>query len=619
METCWTKNLHALQQRNPELAQRLQSCDLNPSQFVIGKAQDSSPVIGMRLANGQCAALGHSVSPQQDAVNWVGGLATEFKENANVLLLGFGTGYHPRALFEASNPQTQIWVAEPNLLLFKTALHAMDVSDLLASDRVHLLVGQTEKDTASLLFRGSASYRTLAQGIRLAMPVYAQHLYAEYIQRLTHEINETMQLHKLRFNTSEQQGEQVTRHCLANLPAVLNSAPVLTLLSAFPGCPALVVAPGPSLQEQLPGIAACRDRVILIAVDTAHRILLHHDIQADFVVALDFTDLNAKHFDGIHDTATHLVAFPGIHPAIVEQYNRRTFFFDHSSSTDGKPGATPLLKLLRALPPLGDIISYGSTAHAAYHLARLMGCSPIVLVGNDLSFPNDRQYSPGAMQNDLEKAENGEMPSIEIPANDGRTVKTIGLYKIYLDTFGELIQGTGGMVCNPSPHGAQIANAAYRPWEELLSGFPSKPIDKRGIAACAVSRHLVSNRSILGEIKDLLHDCRSTRKELQKIIVKLNRLSPTAASFQRDMLAILKQFMELMQRRERPLAISTPLCSRSTVAFIGQLENVGIVGGKTPEENQIARHRCQDFFEDIAKALKTNAALLQSAIQACSS
>jgi len=197
METCWTKNLHALQQRNPELAQRLQSCDLNPSQFVIGKAQDSSPVIGMRLANGQCAALGHSVSPQQDAVNWVGGLATEFKENANVLLLGFGTGYHPRALFEASNPQTQIWVAEPNLLLFKTALHAMDVSDLLASDRVYLLVGQTEKDTANLLFRGSASYRTLAQGIRLAMPVYAQHLYAEYIQRLTHEINETMRSHAI--------------------------------------------------------------------------------------------------------------------------------------------------------------------------------------------------------------------------------------------------------------------------------------------------------------------------------------------------------------------------------------------------------------------------------------
>jgi hypothetical protein len=536
-------------------------------------------------------------------------LATEFKENANVLLLGFGTGYHPRAFFEASNAQTQIWVAEPNLVLFKTALHAMDVSNLLASDRVHLLVGRSEKDTASLLFRGPASYRTLAQGIRLAMPVYAQHLYAEYIQRLTHEINETMQLHKLRFNTSEQQGEQVTRHCLANLPAVLNSTPVLNLLSAFPGCPALVVAPGPSLQEQLPGIAACQDRVILIAVDTAHRILLHHDIQADFVVALDFTDLNAKHFDGIHDTTTHLVAFPGIHPAIVEKYNRRTFFFDHSSSTDGKPGATPLLKLLRTLPPLGDVISYGSTAHAAYHLARLMGCSPIVLVGNDLSFPHDRQYSPGAMQNDLKKTENDEMPSIEIPANDGRTVKTIGLYKIYLDTFGELIQGTGGTVCNTSPHGAQIANASYRPWEEVQSTFPSSYIDKRGI----------SKRILIEEIKALMHDCRSARKELQKIIAKLNRLSPTAASFQRDMLDILKQFMELMQRRERPLAISTPLCSRSTVAFIGQLGNVGIVGGKTPEENQIARQRCQDFFEDIAKAFKTNAALLQSAIQACSS
>ena len=452
----WRSNLNALTSRHPDLARRLDGVPITPDRFIAARSADGSPILGVKLDEQKTVALAHTSEPRREADEWAAGLGEVVLKGGHVLLFGFGSGYHALSLHGLSDSETVIWITEPDFALLKAAFHLMDFSVLISSSRIRFLAGLSEEETVQALFEGPNGHRMRSQGIRLAFTGISSQLYGDSIKRLSALVEETLQFEGLKFRTSEIQGKTILNNVLANLPLVLEGAPVLRLQGACPGVPVLVIGPGPSLDEAIPLIEASQNNTILIAVDTAHRILLQHGIESDLVVSLDFTELNARHFETVESDCALLVAFPGIDPAISHKYHGRSFFFDHAGSVEYAPGATSFFNELTSLGPLGKLVSYGSTAHAACHLARMMGCSPIVLVGNDLAFPSDRWYAGGAMQNDLEQPDRETETLLDVPSNDGGTVKTSGLYKLYLDSFAELIRGTAGVVVNTSPLGARI-------------------------------------------------------------------------------------------------------------------------------------------------------------------
>ncbi|MBD3265306.1 DUF115 domain-containing protein [bacterium] len=613
----WEKNIATLHQTHPSLARDLERVPLEPERYRPAQAGDGSPVVALKLQNGRFAALGHSQSPVSDAQAWAKQFPDEMKVGANLLMMGFGSGYHPLALYEQTNSDTQIWIVEPDKVLFKTALYLMDFTSLFRSKRILFFVGASERETAQRLFDGKGSFRTLAQGIRLVSPPMSQYFYGTYIQNLSQAIQERIQFQGYALNTSEEQGRIIVNNILSNLPFLRQGLPVLSLISKLAGIPAYVIGPGPSLQDSIPLLHSLKGRGIVIAIDTAHRILLNHGIQADLVVSLDFTELNAKHFEAIEDDEAWLVAFPGIDTRITKQYAGKTLFYDHAGNADYSSGATQFLKSMNSISPLGDLISYGSTAHIAYHCARMMGCSPIVLIGNDLAVSGDRQYTQGAMQENLENKENA--PLMDVPSNDGGSVKTIPLYKLYLNTFAELIQRTGGCVINTSPHGAQIPGVPYRAVDEILTEFPRQPFDWHAVIPKDKKRVIPCGESLREELMQYGSACRRARKGLQKLRGKLETVSPHSSPFKKEMLQFMKELAKFIYQEEAAVNISTALCSRKTVAFLGQLGDVGMFGGSTPEANQVAWQRTDDFFHDLLSAFKTNADLIFEAVGRCDS
>ena len=597
MGPIWQKNLLALQQEAPALAQSLLSDFQVTELYRTGSAQDGSPLVGIKMENGQYAALGHSLSPARDAQNWVKSLGSDVLNYGNVLLLGTCSGYHPLALFQEISSETHLWINEPDKNLFRVILQILDLSALIRSKRVHFLVGLDVQETVKYLFSGSESFRVISQGLRLVHPPLSQHLYGEYVRNLAKAIQESFHFECLKFNTTELQGETILKNILANLPLVIQSAPVLSLLSKAAGIPALLIGPGPSLEEAIPSIRKMQDSSMVIAIDTAHRILLRHGIQADIVVSLDFTELNSKHFEGFDPDEAFLVAFPGIDPRIPQKYLGRTFFYNHSGNINYTPGATQFFDTLESLGPLGTIISYGSTAHSAYHLARLMGCSPIVLIGNDLAFPSEKRYARGAMQNDLKPDANMEELILDVLSNDGNPVKTIALYKIYLDAFGELIEGTGGVAMNVSIHGAKIAHCPYMPIEKVMAGFPSAKVDKSFLRIRSQQNFLDKKVDILDEMDTLVESCRRARKKLQRLINDYETINPAEPGYPTKMLQFWKSFVVLMSEEERAMRISTALCSRSSVTLMGNMGNSGFLRGQSPEQSKEAYSQGEIFFK----------------------
>ncbi|MDX9754113.1 MAG: DUF115 domain-containing protein [bacterium] len=597
----WQSNLECLRPIQPALAEQLIRCPLDENRYPLAVAKDGSPLLTIFLNDGRFAALGHHEFPAQEALGWVDTLGPHFLNSGNLLLLGVGSGYHLLALFQRTNANTHLWIVEPDLVLLKKVLHLHDFRPCLSSRRVRLLSGLSPEETARALFEGPAAHRSLGQGIQLACPPFAQALYRPFLQELARAIPETVALQRLKFETAQQQGAVLLRQILANLPQVVEGTPVSALFSKAAGIPALVVAPGPSLEPALPLLRAAQSKALLIVVDTACRILEKHDLQADLVVSLDFTELNTRHFEGLRSESLYLVAYPGVHPAIPALFRGRAFFYDHVSTVRYAPGASPLLSTLTALGSLGQLISYGSTAHAAYHLARMMGCAPIVLVGNDLAFPADRRYARGAMQETLPENEQAEA-AFTVPANNGKPVKTSALYKIYLDSFAELIQGTGGFVWNTSAEGARIAGCPYRPLSDFVVKWNA--IDKCFLASAL--HH--PSRPCLADLKTqaqaLAARCQAAGKRVQRLLNQANRLSPHASGFSREMLALLKTLHQAIQQDEAVSNLAAGLCSRSTLAFLSQKDNVSLVGDGKPEHNAIALQRCVGLLTEFHQAYR---------------
>ncbi|HMF61689.1 MAG TPA: 6-hydroxymethylpterin diphosphokinase MptE-like protein, partial [Vicinamibacterales bacterium] len=176
---------------------------------------------------------------------------------------------------------------------------------------------------------------------------------------------------------------------LRNAPAIAAAGDTAVLTGAFTGVPTLIVAAGPSLDRNLPGIVKCRDRVLLIAVDTALRPLLAAGVQPDFVVAVDPSEANASHLVELPPCPeTWLVAEGSLDPEGLRHFAGRTFFF---RVADHHPW--PWLRGLGV--DRGRLRAWGSVLTTAFDLALTMECDPIVFAGADLAFTGGRPYARG--------------------------------------------------------------------------------------------------------------------------------------------------------------------------------------------------------------------------------
>jgi hypothetical protein len=176
---------------------------------------------------------------------------------------------------------------------------------------------------------------------------------------------------------------------LHNLPEILAGYDVRSLTDFYAGCPAIIAGAGPSLDEVVGALGQTRDRAVLIAADTALRPLLNHGLSPQLVVAVDPQALNARHFHALPDCSrSWLVGEASIDPTVIAPFDRRTFWF---RVADHQPW--PWYHELGI--DAGRIDVWGSVLTAAFQVAVLAGCDPIVLVGADLAFTGGRPYCRG--------------------------------------------------------------------------------------------------------------------------------------------------------------------------------------------------------------------------------
>lgn len=176
---------------------------------------------------------------------------------------------------------------------------------------------------------------------------------------------------------------------LGNVSAITRGADVGALRGAYAGTPAVVVGAGPSLDAVMPALAAVSQHALVIATDTTLRPLLHAGVAPALVAGLDPSLANARHFLALPELRhTWLVAESALAPSAVRPFGDRTFWFRAAAHH-------PWPFLAASGVQVSELPVWGSVLTAAFQVALLAGCDPIVFVGADLAFTGGRPYARG--------------------------------------------------------------------------------------------------------------------------------------------------------------------------------------------------------------------------------
>jgi hypothetical protein len=305
-----------------------------------------------------------------------------------VFIPSIGLGYGFRELLERLPEHCHVLCVEFDEALMRLA--AEQAAPFLPDDpRLTIVRADNPAPVQEILERlRPASFRrvvtlTLCGGARLYPDFYKK--VEEYLRR---EVNSYWQ-NKM---TLIHMGTIYVKNLIANL-SLIPQARDLSSLAVHK--PLLVVGAGPSLSASLPLINKLKERMAILAVDTALPVLLGSALRPDFIFALEPQFININDFHCLTDEAIPIIADLSSSPQVLRYCllakGLPLYLFSsqfHSLAILERLSAQGLLP--EPVPALGSV------GVAAVYAALRMTGQPIFLAGLDFSYPFSKTHARGA-------------------------------------------------------------------------------------------------------------------------------------------------------------------------------------------------------------------------------
>ncbi len=289
-------------------------------------------------------------------------------------------------------------------------------------------------------------------------------------------------------------GSKMASQAVQNMSFYAQVPPWDVLRGAFEGIPALVVAAGPSLDKNFHLIESVKDKALIITMNRCARVFQEAGITPHLLLATDGSSIVPDtHLKGVgKDVLQNLMCRFSMHPNMKEVERARTFLF-----TDGAAHEHGMYSRLgKGTLPIGG----GSVAHSCFQTAFHLGCEPIVIIGQDLTYSGDRLYSSKDVDSDarLLTTEDGKIAAItggrradgadrgegvstgfqlrEIEGWDGKPVQTNRGFARHIEYFEALIDLNmkGRKIINATEGGANIRGMENRPLSEVITEHMTK-------------------------------------------------------------------------------------------------------------------------------------------------
>lgn len=336
------------------------------------------PTVAIQTPDGRWVRLHSSRDPQAEADRLVDGWFAD-GEPAVLILIGLGLGYVLDAI-ERRSERTRVLAFEPCVETLAPMRARRDWTPWSAAGRLTLLEGPDfDANPAASAFLGEHPAPIVAH------PVIAREL-PDAVARARAVAEKLLAGAQANATARRQFAGRYLRNTLINVPTIVREADAGRLAGIASGIPTIVVAAGPSLDDNLDDLGRLAGRALIVCVDTALRPLLAAGIRPHLVVGVDPSETNARHLlnpPPVDDV--WFVAEGSLDPRVFPSFAGRTFTFKVSNHH-------PWPWLADHDVARATLRAWGSVLTTAFDLACTMDGDPIVFAGADLAHTKGLLY-----------------------------------------------------------------------------------------------------------------------------------------------------------------------------------------------------------------------------------
>ena len=373
-------NLALLRKRDPALFESILSVQPSKSFTLIRSRSGHSSLMYCDEA-GNKKQIDSNYDPVDEASRYMQRL--EVGNSINFFVMGLGLGYQVSEIIRQTSREAKIYIFEKDPELFALAIREADFSSVFDHPGVRMFIDTNPKEFGTLIDHENINFTLNNYCVVEHKALVNRNI--EYFGILLREIENYFKESRINLYTQKVHSKLYYKNIFNNIKNLKDSPGIVSLQGCLADIPAIVCSAGPSLDKNIQLLKSNRENYFLIAVATALKPLLKNGIEPDVVFSIDPDELTISSFDFVAGSGKAWLVYNAAVPKPVsDAFPGRKIAFDLNISL-----AEWFQKHSKEKGNLGKITS---VAHSAFNFANYLACSPVILIGQDLSFHRHRQH-----------------------------------------------------------------------------------------------------------------------------------------------------------------------------------------------------------------------------------
>ena len=518
----YESNLKLLEKNHPSIWKHIIE-DKPEALGEISHAPNGNPNLIVTDRQGNCIVLHDETNPKKEGRDFLKKVIPDHK--GFIAILGMGLCYSALNILK-ERPQLQyLAIFELETGIFIQALHCTDLSPILKDPRLILGIGANSRVHEVL----APADRTLQ--LETSNLFYHQPSF-NFNPKGYNQLNDDLFAHINGLNiggtTTRILGKDFLTNRFKHVSTIHHNLLLEQIQNKFDGVPAILVAGGPSLDKNIHLVKQVQEKALIIAVDTALPALLKSGVHPHFLTCIDPNNLTYEKFADFVPQAKEiaLICSSWVNPKTPKFFPADQIFWTFTS----KPIEAWINTLLG-----GRLMTGGASTVAHLNLisAEILGCDPIIFIGQDLAYPGTASHAKNTILH-------GSAPLDIVTSNkeetvkgiDGKTIRTNRAFLSMKKHFEAAIAVSSRTYINSTEGGAHIEGTKILPLQETIDLYCKEPINAtqrlkvyyENIKSANPEKLLFAFDGMLNKIKQIQRQIKKSDSLMESLLKELSRL-----------------------------------------------------------------------------------------------
>jgi len=456
-------NLNFLTERFPQLWQAIKPLEgkVFPA-LEVTTARNGMPTLKVEK-DGKSLYLHSSYNPEAEAERFVDQF-TGVEKYRHVFFFGVGLGYHVEA-FMRKYPNLGFTIYEPVPEILVTYLASRPLANLPLKQLKNFYV-EMEPSNRPILLQNFTDFSD-GNVLFVALPSYEQ-AFPELTKEFLASFQRTLATKRFNLNANAAYQRKWTINSIRNFKHLLTTPNILREKDRFQGIPALIVAAGPSLLDEIENLRLIKEKGLAYIFSAGSGLvpLLNNGIYPDAATSYD-----PNRFDGVYQQVYEMkiteipLIFGSTVGISIDKYPGPMAHMINSLDT-----VAPYYLRLKDGAELQTFHDSSTVSVVLVQLLKYLGFDPVIFVGQNLAFRGEYRYAGGIPYYKPEVTEKWRKKAILTEAVDGGQVYTLEDYNQMRSELERVItHHPGAEFINTTKGGAKIAGTTFIPLEQVIA------------------------------------------------------------------------------------------------------------------------------------------------------